>query len=151
MNGSDTGRGKHGNQRFRHGRHIDEDAVALLHAIIEHDGGKRLHFFQKFVIGDLARPARNRAFTDERELVAAPIGDMAVERVVAGIALSPGVPAAIGAFAACENLLHGLNQFHCRRSIRPEAFKDRSAMRHRFRHSSKSCCSSRNTHRAALR
>lgn len=123
MHSADSCRCEHGDGSFRHHRHIDQDAVALRHAVVEHDSRERLHFLQQFAIGEFAHLAGDGAFIDQRQLIAAPIGDMTVERIVAGVAFRAGEPAAIDAFVACKNLIPWLEPVDRLRGFRPETLR----------------------------
>ena len=58
---------------------------------------------------------------NQRHLAGAPAGNMAIERVVAGVDDAARKPAAIGARRGIENLLRRLNPVDLARGLGPEA------------------------------
>ena len=92
---ADPRAGQHCNDGFRHHRHIEDDAVAFGDAEIGHDGGERLHLLQQLGIGKFRDRAGERRIVDQRHLIGAAAGDMAIERVVAGVDHGAGEPAAV--------------------------------------------------------
>ena len=115
--------GKHGDSSFRHHGHIDKNAVAFAYTIVEHDCREGFHLFKQFTIGEFAYRACYRAFVNERNLIAAPIGNMAVECIVTGVAFSTFKPATINSFIACENLIPWLEPVYGPGCFGPEAFR----------------------------
>ena len=99
--------GQHRDHGFRHHRHIEDDAVALGDAEILHDRGERLHLVQHLGIGEFADAARQRRIVDQRKLVGASAGDVAIERVMAGVDHGVGEPAAVETERAIEDFFGG--------------------------------------------
>ena len=118
---ADPRAGQHRDHRFRHHRHIEDDAVALCDAEILHDGGERLHFLQHLGIGEFRDRVGQRRIVDQRDLVGAAAGDMAIERVVAGVDHGAGEPAAVSADRGIEDLLRRLDPVDLARRLGPEA------------------------------
>ena len=95
MHRADPRASQHRDHGFRHHRHIEDDAVAFGDAEIGHDGGERLHLLQQLGIGEFGDRAGERRIVDQRHLIGAAAGDMAIERVVAGVDHGAGEPAAV--------------------------------------------------------
>ena len=121
VHGADPRAGEHRDDRFRHHRHIEDDAVALDHAEILHDRGERLYLVQKLGIGEFGDRVGQRRIVDQRELIGASARDMAVERVVAGVDHGAGEPAAVSARRGIEDLLRRLDPVDLARRLRPKA------------------------------
>ena len=90
MDGADARAGEHGDHRFRHHRHVEDDAVALLDAEVAQHGAEQLHLGQQAAVGEGLLGVGDGRIVDQRRLVAAAGGDVAVERVVAGVADAAG-------------------------------------------------------------
>ena len=118
---ADPRAGQHRHHRFRHHRHVENDAVALCDAEILHDGGERLHFPQQFGVGEFRDRVAERGIVDQRDLVGAAAGDMAIERVVAGVDHGAREPAAVGAERGVEDLLRRLDPVDLARRLGPKA------------------------------
>ena len=141
MHRADPRAGQHRKHRFRHQRHIEDDAVALGDAEIGHHGGERLHLLEHLGIGEFRDRVGERRIVDQRHLVGASVRDMAIERVVAGVDDSAGEPAAIGAHRGIEYLLGRLDPVDLARRLGPKAFRIGSASGHGPRDTC--CCSER--------
>ncbi len=114
--------GQHRDHRFRHHRHIKDDAVALGDAEIGHHSRERFHFMQHLGVGQFGDDAAGqRRIVDQRHLVAAPTSDMAVERVVAGVDHGAGEPAPILAHGGIEHLFRRLDPVDFARRLGPKA------------------------------
>jgi hypothetical protein len=87
--------GQHGDHRLRHHRHVDDDAVALLHAEVAQDRAEQLHLGQHAAVGEGLYRVGDGGIVDQRRLVVAAGEHVAVERVVAGVAGRAGKPAAM--------------------------------------------------------
>ena len=125
MHRADPRAGQHRHHGFRHHRHIEDDAVAFGHAEILHDGGERLHLVQHLGIGEFGDSACSgricqRRIVDQRHLVGAAVGDMAVERVVAGVDHGAGEPAAVEPHGGIEHLLRRLDPVDLARRLGPK-------------------------------
>ena len=123
MHRADPRAGQHRHHGFRHHRHIEDDAVAFGHAEILHDGGERLHLVQHLGIGefgDALVPDCQRRIVDQRHLVGAAAGDMAVERVVAGVDHGAGEPAAVEPHGGIEHLFRRLDPVDLARRLGPK-------------------------------
>ncbi len=81
MNRADSRAREHRDRRLRHQRHIDRDAVAVLHAEALERVGASTDFVGEHLIGQHARVA-GLALPNQRGLVAARRIEMAVEAVV---------------------------------------------------------------------
>ena len=108
MNGADARAGEHGDDRLRHHRHIENDAVALADAEVAQHAAEHLGLGEEAMIADAALLAGKRRIVDDRRLCAAPGIDMAVDGVEAGVADAVGKPAAVDAGLGIE---HGLGLF----------------------------------------
>ena len=103
MDRPDAGAGEHGDDRLRDHRHVDQHPVAGDDAEIVENGAERRGLVQELAIADRALRPRHRAVVVERRLVAAAGFDMAVERVVAGVAARVGEPVAVDARLRIED------------------------------------------------
>ena len=121
MHRADPRAGQHRKHRFRHQRHIEDDAVALGDAEIGHHGGERLHLLQHLGIGEFRDRVGERRIVDQRHLIGAAARDMAVERVVAGVDHRAGEPAAIRAHRGIEDLFGRLDPVDLARRLGPKA------------------------------
>ena len=74
----DPGAGQDGNDGFRDHRHVDDDAVALLDAVIHEHACEQGHFVAEFAVANGALGARHRAVVDDRRLFAPAIRHVAV-------------------------------------------------------------------------
>ena len=92
MDGAKPGAGQHRLHGFRHHRHIDDNAVALRHALGAQSARKRGHTGLQLGIGDRMLAAGHRAVVDDRHLIAATGLDMAVDRIPAGVNHGIGEP-----------------------------------------------------------
>src|SRR5262249_44583798 len=75
------------------------------------------------VIADGTLLTRERRIVDERRLLAAPVQDMAVDRVPAGVADAAGEPAAVDAGIGIEHLLGRLDPIDVPRRLAPKALR----------------------------
>ena len=105
MHRADARAGEHGDRRFRHHRHIDDDAVALLDAVVLQHRGERHHLVAQLAIGEALHLALDGAVVDQRDLVGAAALDMAVEAVEGHVGDRAGEPAAIDAGLGVEHLV----------------------------------------------
>ena len=103
MHGAEPGAGEHRENRLRHHRHVDDDAVALFDAEIHEHGGERLHFDEQLAVADAPLRAGDRAVVEDGRLVRA-LGGVAVDAVVAGVAFGADEPAAVDAERGVEDL-----------------------------------------------
>ena len=92
MHRPQPGAGQHGLQRFGHHRHIDDHPVALFHALGAQRPGQGRNTGLQFGKGDLLLAVGDRAVVDDRHLIAASGGNMAVDGVPAGVHLAIGIP-----------------------------------------------------------
>ena len=123
MDGAEARNGQHGEGGFGHHGHVDENAVALGHALVAQHGRQGLHLRLEFGIGELLQGSGDRAVIDERNLIGAPARDMAVNRIMAGVALGAGKPAAIGAGFGIEDLVPRLEPVDFAGRAGPEALR----------------------------
>ena len=84
MDRADARAGEHRIRGFRDHRHIDGDAVALLHDAVAHDVGEAADLVVQFLIGDVLAIFRIVAFPDDRGLVGA-LRQVAVDAVIGGV------------------------------------------------------------------
>ena len=102
MDGAQARTSEHGDDRLGDHRHIDDNAVAFLNAMVGKHGGKGRHVVEQFAIADLALGGGDRAVVDDRRLLGAAALNMAVERVVAGVALRACEPAPVDTLIGIE-------------------------------------------------
>ena len=103
MNRADARAGEHRDDRLRDHRHVEDDAVALLHAEIAQHAAEHLRLGQQAVVADGPLLPSERRIVDDRRLIAAPGIDMAVDRVEAGVAHPAHEPAAVDAGLGVEH------------------------------------------------
>ncbi len=89
--------GEHRKNRFGHHRHIDDDAIAFADALVLQHRRQRHDLLFEFEIGEFLLRAGDGAVVDQRNLVGAVDGDMAVNAIPARIARRSDEPAAIDA------------------------------------------------------
>ena len=129
MDGAEPRAGQHAEHRFRHHRHIEDDAVAFGDAEVAQHGAEQLHFRQQAAVGEGLLGVGDGGIVDQRRLLAAPAFDVAVERVVAGVAGGAGEPAAVDAGVRVEDLLGLLVPVDLRRGLGPEHLRTALPMR----------------------
>ena len=126
MHRAQTRTGQHGHQGFGDHGHIDQDGVALFNTLIADDGSQTRHLIAHLPIGQLAFGARDRAVINDGQLVAA-LSHMPVQRIIAGIDLCIGKPAAIDALTGIESTARRFDPVNGFGHIQPECF----TIRHR--------------------
>ena len=84
MDRAEAGAGKHRIRGLRDHRHVDRDAVALLHIAAAHDVGEAADFVVQFLVGDVPGIFRIVAFPDDRGLFRA-LRKVAVDAVIGGV------------------------------------------------------------------
>ena len=93
MDRADPGAGQHRDHCLRHHRHIEDDPVALADALgRDHASGARDLVLQLGKAEGQAR-IRHRAFVDQRQILAAPRRDMAVDGIMACVHQAARKPA----------------------------------------------------------
>ena len=120
---ADARASEHGDHRFRHHGHIEDDAIALRDAEIAQDRGEHLRLHLQAVIADGALLTRKRGIVDDRRLLAAPAQDVAVDRVPAGVADAAGEPAPVDAGIGIEHLLGRFDPVDVPRRFAPKALR----------------------------
>ena len=63
---ADAGAGQHRDDGLRHHRHVDDDAVALLHALSREYAGEPRHLVAQLAVGEARRGSRDGRVVDER-------------------------------------------------------------------------------------
>ncbi len=91
MDRADTSARQHRDHRLGHQRHVDRDAIALLHAEALERVGRARDLARQHLVGQHAGVAR-LALPDERRLVAPRGGQMAVDAVVRRVELAVKEP-----------------------------------------------------------
>ena len=91
MNRADARAREHRDRGLGNQRHVDGDAIAFLDAEALERVGGAADFIGEHLIGQDARVA-GLAFPDESDLVAAPVGQMAIEAIVGGVDLAADEP-----------------------------------------------------------
>ena len=109
MDGADASAGEHRLDRLRDHRHVNQHAVARLHAKIRKHGRKRCGLVEKLAIGQRALRICDGTVVEKRGLIAASRFHMAVERVVAGVQPPVRKPAAIDPRVGVEDRLRRLD------------------------------------------
>ena len=121
MNGADAGAGEHRDHRFRHHRHIENDAVALADAEVAQHAAEHLRLGEQAMIGDGPLHAGERRIVNDGGLLAAPGIDVTVDGVEAGIADPVWKPAAIDTGVRIEHGFRLLEPVDVGRRLAPKA------------------------------
>ena len=123
MHGADARAGEHGEHRFRHHRHVDDDDVAFLDAEVAQDGAEQLHLGQHAAVSEGLLGVGDGRIVDQRRLVVAAGEAVAVERVVTGVDHAAGEPAAVDAGVLVEDFFRRLDPVDLLGGLAPEAFR----------------------------
>ena len=108
MNCPEPRRSEHGDERLRHHRHVDDDAVALGYAFVGKHGGEGFDLVKKLAEGEGPLRSGHRTVVDERGLVSASLGDVPIEAIVGGVAFAADEPAAIESGLVVKHLVERL-------------------------------------------
>ena len=84
---------QHGNRSFRDHRHINQYAVALLHALIAQHAGEFGDCLGQLRVGISALAVGDRGIVDQRQLITAAGFDVTIQRVVSGVEQAAAEPA----------------------------------------------------------
>ena len=122
MNGADARASQHAEHGFRHHRHIEDHDVALSDAEVAQHGAEQLHLRQHPAVSESLLGVSDRGIVDQRRLVVAG-GDVAVERVVAGVDDAAGKPAAVEALRLVEHLFRFFDPVDGIGRLAPETFR----------------------------
>ncbi len=120
VDGADAGAGQHRHQRFRHHRHVDDDPVALAHAVLHQGAGEPGDEALQLDVADLADAAGDGAVVDDRRLLAAAGRNVAIDGIEAGVEHAAGEPARRGLGAVVEHLGSGPVPLQRRGGFAPE-------------------------------
>jgi hypothetical protein len=104
MNGAEARTGEHRDQRLRHHRHVEDDAVAARDPKVGEHTGERLHFVEQLRVGEPALLSRNGRIIDDGRLTAASAQDMPIESVETGVADGADIPAAVDTGCGIKHL-----------------------------------------------
>ncbi len=117
---ADSRTGEHGHRRFGNHRQIDQDAIALADPELLDGPGETRHAVEQGLVGDHFAVTGGGTFVDDRRVVPAPRLDVAVDRVVAGVAHAVGEPAVEGRPARVQGLGRRFEPVHRLGRFRPE-------------------------------
>jgi len=120
MHGADPRGSQHADGGFRHHRHVEDDDVAFFDAEVAQHGAEQLHFRQQAAVGEGLLGVGDGGIVDQRRLVVAAGCDVAVERVVAGVASAARKPAAVDASLGVEDFFGLLDPVDGLRRLAPE-------------------------------
>ena len=120
VRGADPGARQHGDRHLGDHRHVDGDAVALLHAVALERGGEALDFAIEIPVGQRARVAR-LPFPDQGGLGAMRALHVAVETVVGDVELAAHEPLGVRRLPL-ERLLPRLEPGQLLRALLPEPY-----------------------------
>ena len=121
VDGADACAGQHREGGLRDHGHVDEHAVAALHAQFDQHRRRALHLGVQFAKGIAALAARLGRDRDERRLLAA-LGQVPVDRVVAQVGLAAHEPAAERRPAGVQDLRRRLVPVDQAGLLGPEGF-----------------------------
>ena len=93
MDCAEAGAGEHGHGRLGDHRHVDDDSIALGHALVRQCASEAGDLIEEFCVCDRTDGVRDRRVVDDGGLIAAAVRDMAVDRVEADVELAVGEPA----------------------------------------------------------
>ena len=128
VNRADAVAGVHRDDDLGHQRHVDDDAVAVLHALRAQRVGEAAHFGVQLAVAQAARVAR-LALEDDGGLVAA-LGQVHIQAVVRDVQPAVGEPAVVGRLGVIEAHREGLVPDElAARQVRPETDVDPAAAR----------------------
>src|SRR5699024_7548010 len=116
----DARAGQHGDDGFRDHRHVDDDPVAAIDALVLQHTGKAGDGVAQLDEGVDALTAGDRTVVDQRRRVAAAVIDMAVDAVVAGIEHAIRVPAGERRLTVVQDLLRLLYPANIAGRLGPE-------------------------------
>ena len=119
MHGAQARAGEHGDRRFRHHRHVDHHPVAAADAERRQRAGELGGALRHRRVGEGPDLPGHRAVVDQRRLPAAAGGDVAVERIVAGVQPPAREPAAVDAERGVEGANRGAVPVDAARRFRP--------------------------------
>jgi hypothetical protein len=71
------------NDRLRHHRHVNNDAIAFLNSLPGEHAGQSCYLIEQLAIRQRSNDSCHGTVLDERRLIRAPAFEVAVERVVA--------------------------------------------------------------------
>ena len=123
VHGAQARAGEHGDHRLGHHRHVDDDAVAFDHAEPGERASEERHLVPQRGVGEALDLRGDGAVVDERELLAAALLDVPVERVEAGVeaaALEPAREVRPGPVKHAPRWLVPADGLGC---VAPEAFR----------------------------
>jgi hypothetical protein len=121
MNGADACAGEHRGDGLRDHRHVEHHTVTLADAKIAQHRGQRRDLVQQFGVADALRSGAERTVVQQGSLIAAPGGDVAIERIEAGIAAGIGEPAAVDTLPRVKDTHRLAIPVDRRRRARPPA------------------------------
>ena len=107
VSGSNARAGLHRNHDLDRHRHVDQDAVAFLDAVVLQRIRELADFLVQVAVGDL-RDGAVVGLEDDRDLVGVAVGQIAIEAVVRGVQLTVGEPLVEGSVRLVEDLSEGL-------------------------------------------
>src|SRR5690606_18453286 len=123
MHRSQTRACQHGEDGLWHHGHVDDDTIALLHALLAQNRSKRLYLIAQLAIGKGLLLARYSAIIDQCGLFCPAFLHMSVNRVKAGIALATDKPAAIDVPGGVEHLFEWLRPTQITGCLCPELLR----------------------------
>jgi hypothetical protein len=119
----DSGAGEHGDGRFRHHRHVDDDPIALVDALLRKGPREAADEVEQLGVGDRALRLGNRAVVDDGGLLAAAGGDVAVDGVVASVEHATIEPLVEGRLVRTEHTPPGLDPVDEPSHLPPESLR----------------------------
>ncbi len=96
VHGAYAGAGQDRDDRFGDHRHVDDDPVAPLYAVIDEGACKKGYLVTELAVTDCALRARHRAVVNDRCLFTAAVCHVPVKCVVTGVQASAGKPPVYG-------------------------------------------------------
>ncbi len=120
VHGAEPGARQHRDDGLRDHRHVQHHPVTLADPQTAQDTGETCCLVEQFPVGVRPLGARHGGVVDQRGLIAATVGDVAVQGVGAGVQLPVGEPAVERWSAVVEDALGCTRPRHRLGRLRPE-------------------------------
>ena len=123
MNRAEPRAREHGDDGLRNHRHVDDRGIAATEPEASESSGEAGDAIPQVAVGETGNRPGDGAVVDQRDRIAAPLVDMAIESVVAGVEPASDEPAIERCVGLVENLLVRMVPHDSLRGARPELFR----------------------------